>query len=362
MDLRGVRGGDVVDLVASNGAPLGRGFLSTRSDLAVRVSSFGRQVAEDEVFFRAALDAALAHRERYAPGVDALRIVNAEGDGLPGLIIDRYADVVSIQTLTEGTERLTPLWLDWIAKRLAPRSVIERNDSRGRELEGLDRRTGVLAGEEPGEVEIHQGPARLRVAPLEGQKTGAFLDQRENREAAAGHARGRVLDVFSCEGAFAVRMALESDVGPVLAIDSSKPALERVKVNAELNGVDVETCSANAFDRLRELSREGQRYDTIVLDPPAFARSRASIEAATRGYKEINLRGLKLLEPGGVLVTCSCSHHMTEERFLDVIRSAARDARRDVTLLERRGQALDHPVRLSVPETAYLKCLVLKVS
>jgi 23S rRNA (cytosine1962-C5)-methyltransferase len=354
------RPGDVVDLLDARGRLRARALYSDRSEIALRVVSIG-DAPVDAAFWARRLDEALAHRERVMPGRDALRLVNGEGDGLPSLVIDRYADVVVLQTLSQAMDRLKPLWCELVQQRLRPRAIVERNDARVRELEGLPRVSGILAGEDPGEVEVHQGPARLRVSPLRGQKTGAFLDQQENREAAAKLARGDVLDAFCGEGAFAVRMALANDVTSVLAIESSAPALERARTNAQLNGVDVTWTEGNAFDALRLLDDEQRRFDTIVLDPPAFAKNRASLEAALRGYKEINLRAFRILRPGGVLVTSTCSYHVHEGAFLQVLGEAAGDAGRDVTLLEKRTQAADHPIRLTVPETYYLKCMVLRV-
>ncbi len=358
--VEGATGGDVVSVRDSRGRFLARALYSDRSEIALRVVSWD-DVAVDEAFWARAFDEALAFRVQVAPGVESLRLVHGEADGFPGLVVDRFADVVSIQTLTQGAERLKSLWVELIQSRLHPRAVIERNDSRVRALEGLAEISGLLAGTDPGEVEVVQGPVRLGVQPLEGQKTGAFLDQRENREAAARWASGSVLDVFSAEGGFAVRLAASAAVTRVEAIESSAVSIERARANAARNQVTVEWREANAFDAIRELVAARRRYETVVLDPPAFARSRRDLDGALRGYKEINLRGFRLLGPGGILVTCTCSHHVSEERFLEIVAEAAADAGRDVTLLEKRGAAADHRVRLSIPETAYLKCLILRV-
>lgn len=358
--LEGASGGDVVTVRDARGRFLAKALLSDRSEIALRVVSWD-DVAVDDAFWARAFDEALAFRAAVAPGVRSLRLVHGEADGFPGLVVDRFADVVSIQTLTQGADRRLPLWLELVVSRLAPRSIIQRNDSRVRALEGLPEVAGVLAGEAPGEVEIEQGPVRLGVRPLEGQKTGGFLDQRENREAAARWAHGAALDVFSAEGGFAVRLAAEPKVTSVAAIESSAASIERARANAERNAVNVEWREANAFDALRELVASRQRFDTVVLDPPAFARSRRDLDGALRGYKEINLRGLRLLWPGGILVTCTCSHHVSEPEFERIVAEAAADAGRDVTVLEKRGAAADHRVRLSIPESAYLKCLILRV-
>ncbi len=246
-----------------------------------------------------------------------------------------------------------------LAERLEPRGILERNDPRVRELEGLERRTGVLFGDVPESVEIREGDARLAVDLRRGQKTGLFLDQRENHQAARRYARGSALDAFSSDGGFALQLAGRAD--DVLAIDVSEEAIRRLEGNAASSGVsNIETRAANAFDTLRELERAGRRYDTIVLDPPAFAKSRASVQKARGGYKEINLRALKLLRPGGHLITCSCSYHISDDDFQAILESAAADARVSMTLVEQRSQARDHPVLLGVPGTGYLKCFVLR--
>ncbi len=358
--VEGAAAGDVVAVRDARGRFLARALFSDHSEIALRVVSWD-DVPVDDAFWTRAFDEALAFRASVAPGVESLRFVHGEADGFPGLVVDRFADVVSIQTLTQGADRRKALWVDLIASRLRPRTIIERNDSRVRAFEGLPAIAGVLTGEEPGEVEIVQGPVRLGVLPLVGQKTGAFLDQRENREAAARWASGSVLDVFSAEGGFAVRLAASPSVARVAAIEASAASIERACANAARNGVAVEWREANAFDALRELVASRRRFDTVVLDPPAFARSRRDLDGAVRGYKEINLRAFRLLGPGGILVTCTCSHHVSEERFLEIVAEAAADAGRDVTLLEKRGAAADHRVRLSIPETAYLKCLILRV-
>jgi 23S rRNA (cytosine1962-C5)-methyltransferase len=246
-----------------------------------------------------------------------------------------------------------------LAEEFNPRAVIERNQARVREFEGLELRSGVLYGEAANEIEISQDGVRFVVSPLGGQKTGAFLDQRENYLAARSVAHGRALDCFTFNGGFALHLAAACET--VLAVDISGDAIVTAQRNADLNEINnVEFRTVNVFDALREMETEGERFDTIVLDPPAFAKSRVTVKSASRGYKEINLRALKLLNPGGVLVTCSCSYHMSEDLFLDLIAEAAVDARRRVQIVERRGQSRDHPVLLGVPETHYLKCVILR--
>jgi 23S rRNA (cytosine1962-C5)-methyltransferase len=287
-------------------------------------------------------------------------VVYSEGDLLPSLIIDVYDNVFVLQTLSQGTEQLKSTLAQLLVEEFKPRAVVERNDARVRELEGLELRSGVLYGDAPNEVEIKQHGVRFIVSPLGGQKTGAFLDQRENYLAAKCWAHGRALDCFTFNGGFALHLAAACE--SMLGVDISAEAITAAQRNAELNEArKIEFRTANVFDALREMETAGQRFDTIVLDPPAFAKNRASIPSAARGYKEINLRALKLLDPGGVLVTCTCSYHMTEKMFLDIIADAALDARRRVQIIEKRGQSTDHPVLLGVPETQYLKCVIARV-
>jgi 23S rRNA (cytosine1962-C5)-methyltransferase len=314
------------------------------------------------------LTAAEQLRGRIVGDSTAYRLVYSDSDLLPSLIIDRYRDCFVIQTLSQGMEALKQTWCDLLIERYAPRSIVERNDSRVRDLEGLPRRAGFLYGEDSGEVAIEEaaltsgGPATLKftVDLVHGQKTGAFLDQRENRLAAETYARGKALDCFTGEGGFALHLARHAE--QVTAIDISAASLERAALNAALNQrSNVEFVEANVFDWLRQTCNSDRRFDLIVLDPPAFAKNRASIQGAYRGYKEINLRALKLLNRGGILITCSCSHHISELDFLNILASAAADARRAVRIIEKRGQARDHPVLISMPETYYLKCVILEV-
>jgi 23S rRNA (cytosine1962-C5)-methyltransferase len=279
---------------------------------------------------------------------------------IPSLIIDRYDDVLVMQNLSQGTEAVKPLLVELVVEEFAPRAVIERNDVKVRALEGLELSSGLLYGSAPDELEILQQGIRFLVAPLAGQKTGSFLDQRENRLAARKLAHGRALDCFTFNGAFAFHLAGVCE--NVTGIDISADAIAIAQRNAELNQItNVEFREANVFDALRELEQSGERFDTIVLDPPAFAKNRASVKSAARGYKEINLRALKLLNPGGVLVTCTCSYHMSEEMFLGLIAEAANDAHRRVQIVEKRTQSSDHPILLGMPETYYLKCVLLRV-
>jgi 23S rRNA (cytosine1962-C5)-methyltransferase len=299
-------------------------------------------------------------RSDAASNTNAYRLVYSEGDLLPSIIIDRYDDVLVLQTLSQGSEVIKPLLVELLTEEFAPRAIIERNDVRVRQHEGLEMIAGTLYGQAPDEFEILQAGLRFLVAPLSGQKTGSFLDQRENRLAARAVAHGRALDCFTFAGAFALNLAGVCE--SVLGLDISAEAVAAACRNAELNqATNVEFREANVFDALRELETAGERFDTIVLDPPAFAKNRASVKAAARGYKEINLRAIKLLKPGGVLVTCTCSYHMSEEMFLGIIAEAANDAHRRLQLVEKRTQAGDHPILMGVPESYYLKCVIARV-
>ncbi len=358
-DAGAAEGGQTVAVRDERGRHVGRALYSARSEIALRVLTV-RDEETDREWWRARLRAAAARREGLGREADAFRLVYSEGDLLPSLIVDRYADVLVLQTLSQGTESLKEMLVEILVEEFAPRSVVERNDVRVRALEGLPARAGVLYGEEPGELEVVQHGVRLRVAPLGGQKTGAFLDQRENHAAAQSYARGRALDCFTFQGGFALAMARSCE--SVLGLDVSAEAVAAARRNAELNGAaNVEFREANVFDALRELEEAGESFDTVVLDPPAFAKNRASVPAAARGYKEINLRALRLLKAGGTLVTCTCSYHMTEPLFLEVLAEAASDTRRRLQVVERRTQSRDHPVLLGVPETLYLKCVVARV-
>jgi len=363
--------GDVVDVRAADGTFLGRGYLNPRSTIAVRLLTRRRE-AIDAAFFRRRLEAALALRAGGmlqagpAPASDAYRLVYSEGDYLPGLIVDRYGDVLVVQVLTLGMARQQALLVDLLRELTGVRAIYARNDAPVRAREGLPREQGWLWGEGPEVVEIHEGPVRFRVA-LTGQKTGFFLDQRENRAVAAAYLSTlgpapEALDAFCYTGAFSMHLARAG--ARVLGIDIDPDAVAAAVAHAQLNGV-ADRCAfeaANAFDRLRALVREGRRFDLVVLDPPAFARTRAALPRAAAGYKEINLRALRLLRPGGILVTCSCSAAVSEAHLLALVAEAAYDARREVRLLESRTQARDHPVHPGMPETRYLKCLILRVS
>lgn len=358
-EAEGVRGGAVVRVTDERGRFVAHALYSDRSEIALRVLTAKDETVGRE-WWRARLRASAARRAGTEREADAFRLVYSEGDLLPSLIVDRYADVLVLQTLSQGTESLKEMLVELLVEEFAPRAVVERNDVRVRALEGLPARAGVLYGDAPEELEVVQHGVRFRVAPLGGQKTGAFLDQRENHLAARAYARGRALDCFTFNGGFALSIAAVCE--SVTGLDISADAVAAARRNAELNGAaNVSFRETNVFDALHELESAGERFQTIVLDPPAFAKNRASVAAAARGYKEINLRALKLLEPGGTLITCTCSYHMTEPLFLELISEAAADARRRVQIVERRTQSRDHPVLLGVPETLYLKCVVARV-
>jgi 23S rRNA (cytosine1962-C5)-methyltransferase len=357
----GVAPGALVGVVDDREKFLGTALYSTASQIGIRMIA-KEAVKELDGLLRKRLQEAIAYRERVVRDTDAYRIVFSEADFLPGLIVDRYNDLLSLQVLTQAmdTEAVRRIIVAELSERLKPEAIAERVDPRVRELEQLPTRSsGLLQGEKMSTVFSMNG-VRFHYEALEGQKTGAFLDQRENYASAAQYARGEALDVFCYHGGFALHLA--AHCAKVTGVDSSRPALEVADRNAALNGREIEWIEANAFDLLRDYASTGQRYDTIVLDPPAFAKSKSNLETALRGYKELNLRALKMLRPGGILVTCSCSYHVSAGEFTEVVAQAARDMHRNLRLVENRTQAKDHPVLLAVPETAYLKCLILAVS
>jgi 23S rRNA (cytosine1962-C5)-methyltransferase len=289
-------------------------------------------------------------------------VVFSEADFLPGLIVDRYNDLLSLQALTQAmnAEVVRQVIVSELSGRLKPAAIAERADPRVRELEQLPARSsGLLQGDKNSTIFTMNG-VRFHYDAGEGQKTGAFLDQRENYAAAAHYGHGEALDVFCYQGGFALHLA--PHCSKVTGVDSSRPALEVADRNAALNGREIEWIEANAFDLLRDYASSGRRYDTVVLDPPAFAKSKRNLETALRGYKELNLRALKMLRPGGVLVTCSCSYHVSPIAFLEVVAQASQDLNRNLRLVENRTQAKDHPILVAVPETGYLKCMILAVS
>ncbi len=358
VDAAGAAGGEVVTVRGARDRVLGQAFFSDRSQIALRmVTRDDRPV--DEAFWRARLEAAIGFRATLGIDGSAFRLVHGEADLLPSIIVDRYGDVLVLQTLSQGSDRLLPVLTKLLVDLTGAAGIVERNDPRVRQLEGLESRVTVLHGEVPARVAVHEGAVEYDVDVHGGQKTGLFLDQRENHAAAAGYARGRLLDAFSYHGGFA--LALAAACSSVEALDVSADAVATIASNAVKNRLPhVQAREANAFDELRRLEKAGARYETVVLDPPAFAKNKASVEKALSGYKDINLRALRLLEPGGILVTCSCSHHVSEEMFAEVVHAAACDAGSLVSVVEQRTQGRDHPVLLGVPETKYLKCLILR--
>jgi 23S rRNA (cytosine1962-C5)-methyltransferase len=354
----GAVAGDIVRVEGPRGRPLGFAFFSTRSEIAVRmVAGPGEEPSAD--FWRTRITAAAAYRESLRFDATAYRVVYGEADRLPSLIVDRYGDHLVVQALSQAVDRALPAITHALVDVLQPAGILARNDPRVRLLEGLEQRVEALYGTVPEAIDVREGAVEYRVDPWRGQKTGLFLDQRENREAALRYARGRALDAFSYNGGFALAIAPRCE--HVTAIDISADAVARIRTNAAHNGrANVEAREMNVFDELRELQRTGAQFDTIVLDPPAFAKNKAAVRKALSGYKEINLRAIKLLRPGGVLVTCSCSYNVSESMFVDIVSDAAADARAEVTLVEKRTQGRDHPILLNVPETYYLKCLILR--
>ena len=351
-------GGDVVSVIGPRGRRLGDALYSNRSQIALRMLTRGEAVA-DESLWRHRLEAAVAFRAQLAPDATAYRLVHAEADLLPSLIVDRYGDWLVIQTLSQGMDRRIDDIVRLLVEILHPAGVLARNDPRVRALEGLEQSVRVVYGEVPPAIEIDELGIRYHVDPWKGQKTGLFLDQRENRTAAARYARGRVLDAFSYNGGFGLRLAAHAS--EVCAIDISEDAVTRITANAAANGIaNLSARAANVFDELRHFERTGERFDTIVLDPPAFAKNKASVEKAIAGYKDINMRALHILSPGGTLVTCSCSYNVLEDMFAEVLHEASVDSHTPVTIVERRSQGRDHPVLLGVPETYYLKCFILR--
>lgn len=355
----GAQAGDVVAVVDGRRRFLAKAFWSARSQIALRVVTRDEEPVDD-AFLAGRLASARALRERAFPGEAAWRMVHGEADLLPGLVVDRYGDVFVMQTLVPATERRKGALAELLASAHGAATVVERNDVRVRELEGLAQVKGVVRGPPPGPLEYREGEVLLRIDVLEGQKTGAFLDQRENHVRAGEYAQGRCLDCFSYAGGFALQLARRA--AEVTAVEMQPTAAGLLRGNAALNGTaNLEIVEQNAFDYLRDRSEEAPAWDLVVLDPPAFAKNKESLAGARRGYKEINLRALQILRPGGILITASCSYHLSEALLEELVLEAARDAGREVQLLERRGAGRDHPVLLGVPETRYLKCLVARV-
>lgn len=366
-----IKSGGVARVVDPRGRFLAWAHYGAESEITLRILARAAETVIDRPFWRERLAQAIDLRRRVVRDSDCCRLVHGDGDALPGLVVDQYGEALVIQTLTRGMEELKGLWVELLVELLAPSLIIERNDARVRQLEQLPlisailyERPGPVSGPAPdqaaSQVIVTENGLRFRVDLLTGQKTGAFLDQRENRAVVRQLARGRGLDCFSFHGSFAIHLAAGCE--QVTGLDISLPAIERARENAALNGFsNIEFIETNVFDKLREYDDAGERFETIVLDPPAFARNRSAREGALRGYKEINLRAMRLLSPGGILITCTCSYHVSEQLFQQLLEDAARDAGRSMQIIEKRTQGRDHPMMLSLPETFYLKCFVLRL-
>jgi 23S rRNA (cytosine1962-C5)-methyltransferase len=351
--------GAVVRLVDEGGNFAGRAFYSDKSQISIRLLT-RENVSIDRGFLTARIRRAAAYRDLVVENSEAFRLVYSEADLLPSVIIDRYGDYLVLQTLSQSSDRLKSLIAEILVELFSPKGIIERNDPKVRMLEGLEQSVSILHGEIPSEIRVKENGVTFVCDLTKGQKTGSFLDQRENHLAARRYASGDVLDGFCYQGGFALTVADRCE--HVEGIDMATAAVEVARRNQQLNtAANVTFREGNTFDLLKEYDEAGRRFQMIILDPPAFAKNRDSIPAARRGYKEINLRALKLLRPGGYLVTCSCSYHVTEPLFLQLLAEAANDARRNIVVVERRTQAQDHPILLTMPETHYLKCLIIKV-
>lgn len=352
-------GGDVVAVFDESRNFVGKAFFSDKSEISLRFFATKDETVNDN-FWREKIIAAINRRTKADSGkTNAYRLVNSEGDLIPGLIVDFYDGNLVMQTLIQATEKLKETFTEILKSQLQPKSITERNDAKVRLLEGLELKKSVLYGSLDEEIIIEQNDIKFQISLLKGQKTGFFLDQRENRLAARKYAFGRGLDCFTFNGGFALNIA--GNCESVLAIDISEEAIAQARKNAELNQIlNLAFRTGNVFDILRELAKSGEKFDTIILDPPAFVKNRSSLKGALRGYKEINLRAMKLLNKDGILITCSCSHHLSEEIFLKILEESALDAHRRLQLIEKRMQSSDHPVLLGMPETSYLKCFILK--
>jgi 23S rRNA (cytosine1962-C5)-methyltransferase len=360
-DVRSARAapGDIVRLADERGNFHGRAFYSDKSQIAIRLLARA-DIPIDRAFLVERLRRALDYRQLVVENSEACRLVYSEADLLPSLIVDRYGDYLVLQTLSQGTDRLKSVLAEILDELVSPKGILERNDPKVRLLEGLEQKVGMLCGEPPPEFTVRENGVAFLCDLAKGQKTGAFLDQRENHRAARSYASGDILDCFCYQGAFALNVAAKSS--HVEGIDMAPAAVQAARRNQQVNSIsNVHFREGNAFDVLKEYDEAGRRFQMVILDPPAFAKNRDSIPAARRGYKEINLRALKLLVPGGFLVSCSCSYHVSEALLLQIIAEAALDASRTLVIVERRTQARDHPILLTMPETHYLKCLIIRV-
>ena len=353
--------GDLVEVKGPEGRPLGTAFLSPESRILLRRFTWGPLGRSLEEEVRARIDAALERRAGLEGHGDCLRLIYSEADGLPGLVADRYGPVLVLQALTAAMDRLADTVADHLEERLSPSMILARNDPAVRRMEGLPREVRILRGEQVERVRVRLGRVEVWVDPFGGQKTGLYLDQAPARRVVGDLARGRrVLDLFCYQGGFTLE-ALRGGAASVFSVDSSRPALDLLEENVRLNGFPPPRVEeANVFKLLPDLAARGERFDLIVLDPPAFAKNKAQVEGAVRGYRELNRRCLKLLAPGGILVTCSCSYNLTRDLFLEILRRAAADAGRVSLQVRKVPPGEDHPVLLSLPESDYLKVYLLR--
>jgi 23S rRNA (cytosine1962-C5)-methyltransferase len=359
IDRGDAQGGEAVQVADFRNRIVGTAHYSSSSQITLRFLS-NRHEEIDRTFLRRRIGAAIALRERVVEDSSAYRLVYTEGDLLPALIVDRYGDYLSLQTLNQGMDRLQPEIVAVLEELLAPKGIIARNDVAVRTRENLPVETRIVSGEVPERVEVSMNGLRWHADLVHGQKTGVYLDQRENYVAAAWYGRGNALDCFTSTGGFALHLAKTCE--HVEGVDSSEHAVQSAEANRDLNGIrNLSFREADVFDLLTGYAASKRKFDLVVLDPPAFTKSRQGVEGAARGYKEINQRALRLLDSGGVLVTCSCSHHFSEAMLLHVLAQASLESGKTLRVLERRSQAQDHPILLTVPETHYLKCLVLQV-
>lgn len=352
--------GDIVDVADFRGKLIGRGFYNPASQISLRMLT-RRDEPCDRDFFERRIRDAWEYRKLLCD-LDSCRLVYSESDFLPGLVVDKFSDILVLQSLSLGIERIKDMLCDLLMEVVKPSGIYERSDVPVRRLEGMEQTTGLLRGEVPDVIEMKENGIRFLVDVKHGQKTGFFLDQKQNRAAIAPLCKGaRVLDCFCHNGSFSLHAA-KYGAADVLGVDISEEALEVARKNARLNGFEnVRFEARNCFDLLRELTDAEEQYDLVILDPPAFTKNKAAVQSAIRGYKEINLRGLKLIRPGGFLVTCSCSQHVLPEMFQDVINQAARDAKKRIRLVEYRTQGYDHPILPQSVETKYLKTMILQV-
>lgn len=359
VELPKLEGGEVVRVIDERGWFLGQAFYSLHSKITLRALSYDDRPI-DAAFFAERIAQADELRKRALPGETAYRVIHGEADRLPGLVVDRYGDYLSVQFLVRGTDSRKEMLADLLMKHFGAKGLMERSDVNVRKMEGLEPQKGVLRGDVPKTITYPEGHVLFEADLLEGQKTGAFLDQRENHVLSSQYAFGEALDCFSYVGGFALQLATKAD--KVTAVEISADACRHIRANAERNKItNVEVVEANAFDFLRDAVDEGRKFDTVVIDPPSFAKNKDAIESALRGYKEVNLRALQMLRPGGILISASCTYHIDEASFEDMLAAAAADAGRRVQIIERRGAGRDHPVLLSLRETRYLKCFVMRV-